>query len=363
MNIRSPNAKGNNAVGSFIDKIQSPNASLDIDEGEVIRVKLLEYLGGGKMVIDLKGQRVVANSNLMLEKGQEINVLIKNITDGKIILQILTDALPERQCNQSSFPICDLIVQLKHNIGNMDSQTASLFGDKLKKISDLLDSVFIHVTDNKEGLSEDIRNSLSLIGYDHEGKIASFIKNDGISKLDFEDQIKSELLQFRDRLIEIIDSIETKRGTLALEKLVSSANGLLEQIESYQVKSIIQTDDIMHLLFALPVILDDQETTVEFDYSRQQNRSSEDKAFAINIRFDLDELGKIEFVVNLVDKNLNCLIRIENHQTYNLMKHHYSELGDSLDALGYEVDSLHCVIQNPKHLLSQNNVNLIDTNA
>ena len=51
-------------------------------------MRILEHLGGGKLIIDLKGQRAVASTDLMLEKGQEIDVIVRNIGANRIILQI-----------------------------------------------------------------------------------------------------------------------------------------------------------------------------------------------------------------------------------------------------------------------------------
>ena len=57
---------------------------LELEEGKFIRVKVLDYLGDGKLVVDLEGERVIANTLLSLEKNQEIDVLVRE-TGNRIV--------------------------------------------------------------------------------------------------------------------------------------------------------------------------------------------------------------------------------------------------------------------------------------
>lgn len=365
MNIPTINIKDINNFNSIANKNGGHSDNLDFSEGEIVRVKLLEYLGGGKMVIDLKGQRIVANSNLMLEKGQELDVLIRNFNGNKIVLQIVQNKLFEKIQNQNkNFSINDSIRQLKLLINNIDFQSNPLLNEKIKRIPQLLDNVYIQLANNtkKEDISNQIRNSLSMFGYDYENKISDAIEKGNISDFKFNNQIKAELLRLENEIIEILESSESSRNTKNLDQLFLSINGLIEHIESYQAKSLVQSDELIHILFALPMFFDDQETTVEFDYSHPQNKSDEESNYNISIKFELDNLGKIEFIVNLSEKKLNCLINFNDQETYMLAKNHTKELEKNFATLGYDVNNLYCMMRNIKTTLSQNNVNLIDTN-
>jgi len=291
MNIKSLNTKNN----ITFDRVKHNENTFKINEGDIIKVKLLEYLGGGKMVVDLKGQRVVANTDLMMEEGQEISVLIKNINKDKIILQILSDSLASKEYkdNRKSF-INNPISEFKKIIDGIKNSKTLLVDDEIKKLSNLLEKVFIHITDN-------------------------------ISKEDLVNQIRSLLL-------------------------LASYN--------YEIK-----DDLIYVLFTLPIFFDEEETTAEIGYSYSENDEDENKASNVSIRFDLYKIGKIEFIVNIFDNSLNCFIKTDNHEVYDFIKKTSSELENSFIKLGYDVDILECIIQNLKNPLYYHTTNLIDKNV
>ncbi|MGB9595722.1 MAG: flagellar hook-length control protein FliK [Candidatus Poribacteria bacterium] len=77
---------------SFIGRIvDSVGKKIKATEGEILRIKIIDYLGDGKLVVDLKGQRIVANSNLMIEADQEIDVVVRSTDNNQIVLQILSE--------------------------------------------------------------------------------------------------------------------------------------------------------------------------------------------------------------------------------------------------------------------------------
>lgn len=77
---------------SFIGKIiDSVGRRIEATKGEILRIKIMDYLGDGKLVVDLKGQRIVANSNLMIESGQEIDVMVRSTDNNQIVLQVLSE--------------------------------------------------------------------------------------------------------------------------------------------------------------------------------------------------------------------------------------------------------------------------------
>ncbi len=81
VNQISFNNKLTDSIGKWVKTI----------EGETLKIKILDYLGDGKLVVDLKGQRIVANSNLMIEIGQEIDVTVKSTNNNQIVLQVLSE--------------------------------------------------------------------------------------------------------------------------------------------------------------------------------------------------------------------------------------------------------------------------------
>ncbi len=77
---------------SFVGKIiDSFGKRIKASEGEILKIRILDYLGDGKLVIDLKGQRIVANSNLMISPGQDIDVIVRSTDNNQIVLQVLSE--------------------------------------------------------------------------------------------------------------------------------------------------------------------------------------------------------------------------------------------------------------------------------
>lgn len=77
-----------NFLNEIINRI---GKKINATEGEVLRIKIIDYLGDGKLVVDLKGQRIVADSSLIIEAGQEIDVIVKSTDNNRVVLQVLSE--------------------------------------------------------------------------------------------------------------------------------------------------------------------------------------------------------------------------------------------------------------------------------
>ena len=106
---------------------------------------------------------------------------------------------------------------------------------------------------------------------------------------------------------------------------------------------------VQHLYIQIPVVLQDQITTAELEFFRPKaNRSEQDTSFSIVLNFDLQRLGHIEFVLNMIDRYINCRIKADEYETYALAKEHVEDLEGRLTALGYDLARIHCVKGNPQ---------------
>jgi hypothetical protein len=76
---------------SLNEGVNRTNKGVKTKEGDILRIKIIDYLGDGKLVVNLKGQRIVADSNLMIETDQEIDVIVKTMENNRIILQVLSE--------------------------------------------------------------------------------------------------------------------------------------------------------------------------------------------------------------------------------------------------------------------------------
>lgn len=206
------------SIQNNLKEIQKAKNNTKASEGEVIRVKVLEYLGAGKLVIELKGQRVVADSEFLLEVNQELDVIVKSTDNNKIVLQILP-----------------------------------------------------------------------------------------------EDQLKPN-----------------------------------SQIENYQ-----------HLCFSIPVLFDEEEVTslVEFYNPKDEDNNG----CGLVIRLELQKLGFLEFTAIISDEEIKCQIKSDNYKTYIFAQQYVNELRKNLAKLGYKVDNINLMMQNPTDI--KRGINFVDTSV
>jgi len=203
-------------IQNNLREIQKVNKNTKTSEGEIIRVKVLEYLGAGKLVIELKGQRFIADSELLLEPDQALDVTVKNIDDNKIVLQILP-----------------------------------------------------------------------------------------------EDQLKPN----------------------------------------------IQVDNYQRLCFSIPILFDKEEAISLVEFFRPKEKDNANCGLVI--RLELQKLGFMEFMMIISNTDIKCQIKADNYKTYILIHEYVNEFRENIAKLGYKIDNINCIMQNPEDM--KQGINLVDT--
>ena len=309
-------------------------------DGEVARIRVLDYLGGGKLVIDLKGQRVVANTALLLEKNQEIEVLVKNIGD-KIVLQLMSGAgqniSVESPAARSS--LGDVIHQLMVSLENAEAEASlgpdETLRDLVQSVRELLQRMPVDVTE--KDLPQQIQDAIDKLGHNYERKLADAFARGHFSAEEVSSHLKAKLMQLRSILRE-----DPLRGTL-----LKSVEGMLNNMELQQLKSVSQAGKFQYFYVQLPFVMREQIATAELEFFRPKaSHEQDDNSFNIVLNFHLQRLGHIEFTMNITDKNVNCRIKADEYETYMLAKEQAEDLTGRLTALGYSVSGMHCIIEN-----------------
>jgi hypothetical protein len=111
------------------------NKGIKAKEGEILLIKVIDYLGDGKLVVDLKGQRIVANSNLMIEADQEIEVIVRSMDNNRIILQVLSEDQIGGKLQMESEGLSNQIDGLIHNNSQYTCFEVPLFFEDQEAIS------------------------------------------------------------------------------------------------------------------------------------------------------------------------------------------------------------------------------------
>lgn len=319
-----------------VGRAQQNATGVQAEEGESVRIKVLDHLGGGKLIVDIKGQRVVANTNLWLEKGQEIDVIVKNIGE-KIIMQIMSDVQQNISIAQGTdvkAPLGDIMQQLMESLEIAEAETeldGALRGI-LQNVKGLLQQIPVDVM--ADDLPEKIQNAVEALEYDYEHKLALALESDHFS-------IEKVVLQLKAQLMQIQSDFSDRPLQTAL---LENIDYLLENIEFQQLASISHgDDDILRLYFQLPFILHDQMSTAEVEFFRPKvDTDHDDNRFGIILNFDLEQLGHIEFSINIIHKYINCQIRTDEYETYTLAREYAEELEKRFRSIGYDVGAIHC---------------------
>jgi hypothetical protein len=313
-------------------------------DGESVRVRILEHLGGGKLIIDLKGQRAVASTDLMLEKGQEIDVIVRNIGRNRIILQIepsIQQSIRSDPPAAVRLPLGDIMNQLVTTLSTATESAFPAVDETLKqlllKVRKLLDR--IPVSSAKGDLPQQIRNAIDTLGYDYENKLANAIVKDN-SDL----QLKAELMKLQGLLN------KTPLHDRSIQsKLLKSIDDMLQSIEFQQLKSVLNSEKSKYFYVQIPIIFHDHLTTTQMEFFRPgTGNEGNDDHFDVKLDFNLDRLGHIVFFMRLISGHIYCQIMADQRETYNLIKNYSEDLRVRLTALGYSVDEIQCLRENPK---------------
>jgi len=296
------------------------------------------------LVIDLKGQRAVASTDLMLEKGQEIDVIVRNVGGNRIILQIepsIQQSIRSDPPEAVRLPLGDIMNQLVTTLSTATESAFPAMDEALKqlllKVRKLLDR--IPVSAAKGDLPQQIRNAIDTLGYDYENRLANAIVKDN-SDL----QLKAELMKLQGLLNEM-----PLHDRNIQSKLLKSIDDMLQSIEFQQLKSVLNSEKSKYFYVQIPIIFQDHLTTTQMEFFRPgTGNEGNDDHFDVKLDFNLDRLGHIVFFMRLISGHIYCQIMADQHETYNLIKNYSEDLRVRLTALGYSVDEIQCLRENPK---------------
>ncbi len=329
-------------------------SAIQAKDGEPARIRILDYLGGGKLVVDLKGQRVVANTALILEKNQEIDVIVKNV-GSKVVLQLASGSGQDISLEPSpgmKLPLGDIIHNLIVSLEGAATELPTL-DDTLKEliqsVKELVQGVPVDVT--KADVPKQIQDAINALGHDYERKLARAFASGRFSTEEMGLKLKAKLMQLRSILSE---------GTLQT-RLLEAVENMLDNLEYQQLSSMPQTDKSQHFCLQIPIIMQNEVVTAEVEFFRPKaNGEEEDDDFSMALSFDLQKLGHMEFVMSVMDKRINCQIKADEYETYILAREQANALESRLTALGYKISGIHCALENPENQGMQNQMDMDD---
>lgn len=347
MEILPINYKGKITSGGNTETLRQ-GEEYKLSLGETVKVKVLDYLGGGKLIVDLNGQRIVATSDILIEKGQEIYVRVINIREGKVILQLIPDELLTYELKPTERENLNLGKAIKSLYMLIESLDGSNRNESfVYQIKDILQQVTLNLDmeSDPEDIAKQIHESIIMLGYNYEHDLAKLIKRDHEFFINERPILKSRLLN----LLLLIQHDELKDRDYN-EELKGLIEELLRNVEYQQLRSILDGKIYVNL----PIIMGDEEATAELEFFRYKgNKHNENNSLNISIRFNLETIGYVEFIINIVDKDISCQVKANRHDTYIRLKNQLSVLEKRFIDLGYNITGIFCS-QNTQRIYSLN---------
>lgn len=270
-----------NIESEYLNIIKLPSKSLFVKSGENIKAQVVDILPNGGIVLRVKGQLVEVQSEIPLQKGN----------------QLLLKILPSTDKNNIKFQLISIVAKKTSLIELSTNLINSL---KFKPF-------FSNISFNSTKITDSIiQNFISNFKVDL-SKFESIIKNTGVlfetkirKNLDVKNDLKFKLLSFLNN-----DNISPTDKDKIKE--------LIRDIQQYQYLSKI-TDTFWTFL---PLLINDVENS-DFIYKKMK-KSKKDIHFIL-IPLKLKNVGRIDITIVYFEKNLNITFLSKNKEFLSTLK-------------------------------------------
>jgi hypothetical protein len=306
--------------------------------GEVVEAEVMETFRYGKTLILLKNSRVMADSELLLKKGEKIAVRVTQLHPG-VILRIVQNEISQnsrlmdylRFYRSNPKALFEFLIKGidRFSPENLGELAAHLGKEDIKNIRNVLKSLIFSRESLKNPLF--LKDYVSKFGYLMEKKNAS-------------QNLKGFLIRMSGRLQSLMET-----GNLpAAEKLAGFVRSSLQIIDTHQVINYLFQEYEGKYMFHIPLLFPENmglaEIFVKFgdrDSKGKGRRNEKNVLFLLN----MDVLGDIIVEAKIKTKKISCVLKCKDENICNFIRLFLEELGEKLMALGYEIDYLTCVAE------------------
>lgn len=391
-----------------VSKETSTQLETKVEVGEVIRCQVQAILKPGKVLINLKETKFIAQTNLSFSQGEIVDLQVKELTP-KVILQLIPHG--ESRAHAGKYTQIDIKNMLKSlqlpiskeninivkklleydlpiNKGIISEINNSLKNLGLSDVSDIETLVFLRA----KGIpfSRTAFNSLKLYLFEktslfeHLNNLKEMLKDAPLDKdlrqqfikfldqltLSFKkDNLSTDLKNFLSNLGLNVDSNTLKEKETNLKRLLLKIrnNIALAGKDSPHPKTtnLLETlDQTLLNLASLQVLNQDEGNLRYFYWEIPYQDVSHEEPLQIKIRykekkkgeqinlnnlnisflFKTSNLGNVLVNMHLKDKAINGFISLEDFIKKNFVLNHIEELQSNLSNLGYLVNKFDCKV-------------------
>ncbi len=323
--------------------------------GEVVEAKIMEKSHSGKALILLKNHKVMADSELVLRKGEKVAVRVAQLHP-RVILQIIQNKISQNSRMMDSLrfyrsnpkALFEFFIEGidRFNLKNL-GELATYLGEKdIKNIQSILKSLIF----SKESLKNPLflRDYVYKLGYLMEKELGEALQkksNRAMNVSNASQNLKGLLLSISDRLKSMMET----RNFPATEKLAGFITSSLKIIDSHQVINYMFQEYEGKYMFQIPLLFPENMGLAEiFVKFRDQDSKGKDGQGEKRVLFllDMDVLGDIVVDTKIETKKIDCVLKCEDKNVCDFIRPFLGELEERLMALGYGVECLKCVTEN-----------------
>ncbi|MBN2539060.1 MAG: hypothetical protein JXB09_03320, partial [Deltaproteobacteria bacterium] len=208
------------------------NALPPLSVGEVVQATVVEKVGGKGVLIDVKGARILAESELSLKGGTKGFVRVEQLLP-RVILRILQSGgeIPPRPLSSDSKDFLNIFMNGSRELGREGlGELVSYLGKQdLEDIRGMIRSLVFSEQSTHNPLF--LKEYVHKIGYLLEGTLKKLLeRKPGSDRSDIK-SLKALLLRISDRL----DILEKNGNAPGMEKIARFVRSSLSVIESQQV--------------------------------------------------------------------------------------------------------------------------------
>ena len=327
-----------------------------INTGDILRLKVLEILSEGRVVVDFGKFRanaeikfpVVVGEELMakvVETGRQFRLQVAHLdtetahrTIGKI--ELLSNDIFQRSRTE--------IQQFYHQINNL-SESPKL----PPMMHQALNNIQRHFTaltldENTAKLAVDLKTFLEHSGFFFEKRIESILKQLHESSKKFATSRAAGSAEIKNlfsndlkpNLLLLKEIFETRTATLTwvdaknVTKLRAAIDALLTDISNQQslaVKKQLHPDPFQVLTLLLPLTQKEQTAKIKVYYPKKQKAGAK-SGFKISILLNMSQLGQIRTDLFLLNKDLTITFFVKDESNKSKLEKHYSEIKTTLQS-------------------------------
>ncbi len=322
--------------------------------GEVLEAEIMENPRYGKTLILLKNYRVLANSELLLRKGEKVAVRVTQLHPNAI-LHIVQNKMSQNSglMDYLSFYRSNPKALFEFFIEGIDrfslknlGELATYLGEKdVKNIQSILKSLVFSQESLKNPLF--LRDFVYKFGYLMEKGLGEALKKKSgrtINVRNASENLKGLLIKMSDRLQSLMET----RNFPAAEKLEGFIRSSLKTINSHQATNYMFQEYEGKYMFQIPLLFPGNLGLAEiFVKFRDQDSQGKDRQGEKSVLFllNMDALGDIVIEAKIKTEKIGCVLKCGNETVCDFIRPFLKNLGDRLTALGYEIDYLKCVTE------------------